>query len=1078
MRKLDWREKFLALFVGTLVALWLVEVFYGIPTARAMEIELIERRQEEVVRSIARGLDVDLLRVKDTLSRIAERPEFRTMGLDAQKKTMTQQVEISALLSSLSVMDADGTFVTSTRALPSDYATQSYADRPFFAVPFEQGQTYFSPTISYSSRPDLVLTSVGVPIVSDDGERRGVLVGTMRLHALIDRVASYPLDEGTVAYVVDSKGLVVAHSGMDLSALADGPLSLDYSDRPEVQKIMGGDAPWSHEYTHGDIPYYGSYSILESNGWGVIVETPLSSIRAQTSALVKRLLSIEMAIFLAALVATLVFTRQISAKQVRAEQEIHRLSQFQQSVIDNANVWLDVLDRDANVLIWNKAAEKISGYSREEVVGSGKIWSWLYPDAAYREEITAKAAAIIEQGEDMEDFRTTIRRKDGQSRIISWNSQNLLDDKGSPVGSIALGRDITEYMQTEEALRTKDNAIASSISAIAIADLEGILTYVNSSFVKMWGYDDDKELLGRDVVEFWRTEEEAQEVLESVREEGRWLGEMVAKRKDGSPFDAQLIANLATDETGRPVCMMASFIDITERKRVQEALRNSEEEKAAILNSITTNIAFVNRDLEILWANKAAADSAGKSPEEMVGCKCYALWADPEKPCEGCPTIRAFETKRSQRAVITTPDGRVWSERGEPILDTHGDLLGVVEVAHDITESVHHEERLRQAARMETAGRIAGGIAHNFNNLLTVINGYSDLLLLTVGPEHPLYDDIREVRKAGTRAAELTSQLLTFSRHQKQQVQVLDLNDLVRGVTKNLLNLVKEHTILDIRTSEEKEYVEADAGQIEDAIINLVVNARDAMPQGGVLTIEVNGVELDEQFVAEHPDAEMGQYVMLVVSDTGVGMTPEIMEHLFEPFFTTKEVGKGTGLGLASVYGTVKQSNGNIYVDSEPGRGTTFRIYWPRAEEISETHGSEWQKEGLPTGRETILVIEDSDQVRKLVVRMLHRLGYTVLEASQGSVALDLCLARTEPIDLLLVDVVMPEVGGQEIIDRLRRECAMAKESLILYVSGYPEGIIDANVHLGSRPPLLRKPFSIEALAEAVRQTLDRTNGG
>jgi signal transduction histidine kinase/ActR/RegA family two-component response regulator len=384
---------------------------------------------------------------------------------------------------------------------------------------------------------------------------------------------------------------------------------------------------------------------------------------------------------------------------------------------------------------------------------------------------------------------------------------------------------------------------------------------------------------------------------------------------------------------------------------------------------------------------------------------------------------------------------------------------------------VQTEEQVRQAQKMEAVGRLAGGVAHDFNNLLTVIVGYTDVLLAENGAGDAQRASLCEIRKAGISAAALTRQLLAFSRRQILQPVTLDLNAVIRNMEQMLRRLIGEDITVAFHLAPDSTPAHADPGQLEQVIMNLAVNARDAMPQGGTLTIATTDVELDEAFTRTHPDVPPGRYVRLRISDTGEGMTPEVQARLFEPFFTTKERGKGTGLGLSTVYGIIKQSDGFIWVDSAPGKGTTFTIDVPRATEHLEPASLTRTEIGTLTGSETILLVEDDDGVREFTRRMLERYGYTVLVARGAEEALGLCGQYRDQIALLLTDVVMPGASGAVLAEQLARRCPRAK---ILYTSGYTDNVI---VHHGVLRPetrFLPKPFTPEALAKAVRQTLDQ----
>ena len=381
------------------------------------------------------------------------------------------------------------------------------------------------------------------------------------------------------------------------------------------------------------------------------------------------------------------------------------------------------------------------------------------------------------------------------------------------------------------------------------------------------------------------------------------------------------------------------------------------------------------------------------------------------------------------------------------------------------------QEQLLQSQKMEAIGRLAGGVAHDFNNLLTVISTHSQLSIRALGQDDPLMESWEAVLNAAEKAAGLTRQLLAFSRRQVMEMKVLDFNILIQDLWKMLRRIIGEDVELAHTLEPDLGRVKADSGQIEQVILNLVVNARDAMPTGGKLTILTENVKLDEEKLSTVPGLPPGPYVRLAVRDTGVGMTAEIREHIFEPFFTTKEKGKGTGLGLSTVYGIVQQSGGGIRVESAPGQGTLFEIYFPRIDEARSAEEGQAAVQELPRGSETVLVVEDEEDVRKMAVEILRRQRFTVLEAGHGEEAFDVCEKHSGPVHLLLTDVVMPKMHGPELA---RRMSYFYPDMKVIYMSGYNENPIFQEGILGPDTTLIQKPFSLEELLGKVRAVLDK----
>jgi len=417
--------------------------------------------------------------------------------------------------------------------------------------------------------------------------------------------------------------------------------------------------------------------------------------------------------------------------------------------------------------------------------------------------------------------------------------------------------------------------------------------------------------------------------------------------------------------------------------------------------------------------------------------------------------------KKNGNAVTVRLSGRAVSSADEP-----ADVLEAI--AEDVTERRVLEDQFRQAQKMEAVGRLAGGIAHDFNNLLMVISGYTEVVLGQMDEAHPMQAKARAIQQASDRATMLTRQLLAFSRKQMLELKVVEVNTIVEDMERLLRPLIGENVELTAKLAPDAGRTRADAGQLEQVLMNLVVNSKDAMPQGGRIMMETRSVALDESHRGEQTFIRPGSYVMLSVSDNGLGMDKETQSRIFEPFFTTKEKGKGTGLGLSTVYGIVKQSGGYILVQSEVGRGTTFNIYLPRVQEAVETHGAAPAARAADGGTETVLLVEDEESVRQLVRETLEARGYHVLEAENGQAGLTAVAAHSGAIDLLITDVVMPEMGGHELAERLLKERPGIK---VIYLSGYTEeALVEGNIDAGKA--FLQKPFTLQTLSRKVREVL------
>jgi two-component system cell cycle sensor histidine kinase/response regulator CckA len=500
---------------------------------------------------------------------------------------------------------------------------------------------------------------------------------------------------------------------------------------------------------------------------------------------------------------------------------------------------------------------------------------------------------------------------------------------------------------------------------------------------------------------------------------------------------------------------------------------------AVIATDLKGQINFMNPAAETLtgWTSSQAANIPLSEVLQTVNDTAHRV---AENSVVQLADLKTNSLTIATNLILISKDGteKFISYTPSPICNQAGQTTGMVLVLRDMTERKQAEEALRhteaqliQAQKMEAVGQLAGGVAHDFNNLLTAIIGYSQLIQAQLEPSSPMRHDIDEICKAGQRAAALTSQLLAFSRKQVLQPKILDLNVIVANTSKMLSRLIGEDIRFRTTLDPGLKQVKADPGQIEQVLMNLVVNARDAMPDGGSLSIETANVYLDEIYAEQHVEVRPGHHVVLVVSDSGCGMDTKTMAKIFEPFFTTKEQGKGTGLGLATVYGIIKQSGGHIWVYSEPDKGTTFKVYFPQIAEEPSSIEAPVQSNLLPQGTETILLAEDDLQVREFASRVLRGLGYKVLEASNGNEALVMAEQTAGTIDILLTDVVMPQIGGKHLSEKLKLH---RPEIKVLFLSGYTADSIVHHGVLDKGVAFLHKPFNSGDLVRKVREVLDR----
>ncbi len=525
---------------------------------------------------------------------------------------------------------------------------------------------------------------------------------------------------------------------------------------------------------------------------------------------------------------------------------------------------------------------------------------------------------------------------------------------------------------------------------------------------------------------------------------------------------------------------IATLVGVLHGRALQRAERKIEESEdalekerdfiAAVLDTVGALVIVLDPEGRIVRFNRASERVMGFSADEVHGKYVWDVVIAKDELLTARPLFRNIpkrETITEQEYEWTTKDGKrrriAWSTT---VLEQNGTAAFLVCTGLDVTEQRALQDQLRHSQKMEAIGQLAGGVAHDFNNLLTAIIGYTEMLMRSLEPTSPLRADLAEIHKAGDRAAELTRQLLAFSRKQVLRPKHLDLNEVVGDMDKMLRRMIGEDIELTVKLSPSLAPVRADRAQLEQVILNLAVNARDAMPNGGRLTLETANVHLDGAHAARHEGARSGQHIALVVSDSGHGMDPTTLARVFEPFFTTKEVGKGTGLGLSMAYGIVRQSDGHITVESRPGRGATFRIFLPAVEPSADSHAPPPKASRAPPGTETVLIVEDSDNVRRLMRHVLETKGYVVLEATDGAEGLRLSEAHEGPIHLLLTDVVMPGMGGRELATRLLKSRPSTR---VLFASGYPRTSLP-----GDGVDLIPKPFTPDELERKVRETLAR----
>ncbi len=800
-------------------------------------------------------------------------------------------------------------------------------------------------------------------------------------------------------------------------------------------------------------------------------------------------------------------TRDITERK-KAEEDFKESERRYRMIVENMHESITTMDMNLNYTYQSPSEVHISGYTAEELV-TIPIRDMVTPESyALIEQIMTEEFAREFSGEPVDptrsrSFEIEVHHKNGgtiwEELTVSFNR----DENEKPVEIMMVGRDATGRRKMEQALRESEKRyrmIVENIHDVVFTvNLDFQFMFISSNRPLLTGYKPEEirlipmdrlappETLAYVYREFTRAMER-EKTQQQAEEPSPKTHELEVYHKNGGTIWLEVTAAFIRDGQGKPLEIIAATRDITARKRAELALEESEKRYRMIVENMHESISLLDLHLNYIYQSPSEVRITGYTPEEImripsnqqVTPESYErgvamLTEELEKEFSAKP-VDSYRSRTIEMEYYHKDGGTIWQEMTVSFQrDETGKPTGLLFAGRNITdrkkaeaEKEKLENQLLQSQKLETVGRLAGGVAHDFNNMLNVILGYIDLVKLKLPNAHPVIQDILEIEKAACRSRDLTAQLLAFSRKQIIRPRIVNLNDLIADITKSLIRLIGEDIHLQFHPARNLWPIKFDPMQIEQILINLAVNARDAMPQGGKLLIETANVNIDSGFSAILPDSVPGPCVRLTVSDTGEGIDKDHIPHIFEPFFTTKDVGKGTGLGLATVYGIVKQNNGWINVYSEPERGTTFKIHLPRAGDPENFHETDVQP-SPEHGSGTVLLVEDDEMVMKMIADMLEVMGYRVIALQDPLDAVLLAEKEETSFDLVITDVVMPGISGKELRNRL---LTTRPELKVLFMSGYTADIIAHHGVLEDGVQFLQKPFSINDLAAKVSQLI------
>jgi len=962
------------------------------------------------------------------------------------------------LFNLISIIDRHGNVLLTDK---SEFKPTYSGDRPFFIHHRENSSRYLRTENPILGRvTGKWYLPLSVRLQNAKGEFNGVLLASVNPYYFSMIFQEVNLGKKSLVYLADFNGTI--YSGM----LGGKDMGLEKTIPVEIVSGFTDNKHSHPETVHtciDGIERIFSRAFIKNKTMfvsvGIGLEEWLAPWRSRT-------LFIIIAQILITLIILIIIFRLRQA--IISRDEINEeLDQFFSTSLD----LLCIADADGNFRRVNKEWENILGYSTGDLEKRSFL-DFVHPDDLQETIDKTRESSIS----PVFNFINRYRCKDGSYRYIEWRS--------TPHDKLiyAAARDITERIENEKALRDSEERFKAlhnaSFGGIAIHD-KGVILECNRGLEELTGYSRD-ELIGINGL-LLIAEQSRDTVMKNIMSGYEEPYDAIGIRKNGENFIVRIEAKNIPYK-GKTV-RVTEFRDITEQKKSEEALRESEEKLKAVFNAANVGFSITDEQGKYVMYNNWWLNYLGYEADELK----QKTNLDITHP-DDIETSRNYFLKviagelsnyRIEKKFIKKDGSTVWGDLAvSPVKDREGRVQLMVGIVNDITDRKYSEEereklqaQLNQSQKMESVGRLAGGVAHDFNNMLGAIFGYTELSLRKIAPDHPVYTYLQDIKKAAERSANLTRQLLAFARKQTVAPKILDLNETVEGMLKMLRQIIGEDISLEWLPSANPVMIKMDPAQVDQLLVNLCVNARDAITDTGKVTIETDKTVFTEADKIKDESILPGDYVVLVISDNGIGMDRETLDHLFEPFFTTKETGRGTGLGLATVYGIVKQNNGFINVYSEPGLGTTFRIYLPQHYAAAVSKEQEPGTKEPDQGHQTLLLVEDEAMLLNINSEILEQLGYTVLTAASPAEALRIAGQHSGHIDLLITDVIMPEMNGRDLADKIS---VLHPGIRLLFMSGYTASVIAHHGVLEDGVHFLQKPFSLNDLAEKVKETLGK----